>query len=176
MTRKLKYIPIVGEKYRDWEVISNKIFKKNTNRATYWKVRCKCGKEAIRDASHLVNNKVSSCKSCAALSLSFEKSYYNKIKRRAEKAGFEFNISFEYFLSIFNKKCSISGEDIHFGKHWTKLSEQTASLDRIDNSKGYVVGNIQWVHKDINFMKGKLTLHRFLELCHKINNNNSKCG
>ena len=29
----------------------------------------------------------------------------------------------------------------------------TASLDRIDSTKGYVRGNIQWVHKDINWFK-----------------------
>ena len=30
-------------------------------------------------------------------------------------------------------------------KHW---------IDRIDNNLGYIIGNIQWVHKDINNLKG----------------------
>lgn len=37
------------------------------------------------------------------------------------------------------------------------------SLDRINNDKGYVRDNVQWVHKDINFMKGKLTNETFLK-------------
>ena len=35
-----------------------------------------------------------------------------------------------------------AGVDIQFGKHWKMMSDQTASLDRIDNSKGYIVGNV----------------------------------
>ena len=173
MTRKLKYIPIIGEKFRDWTVISDQIYKKKTNRATYWKVKCKCGKEGIRNAAHLVNKRVSCCKSCAALKLSFEQSYLRRVKDRAKSSNFEFNINIEYLMSIFNNKCSISGVPIKFGKHWKKLSDQTASLDRIDSSKGYIKGNVQWVHKDVNFMKGALTQERFIELCKKISD---KCG
>ena len=170
MGKKLKYKPVIGNKYQDWKVISDEIFKKSTNRATYWKVQCKCGTEEIRNASHLVNNKTSSCKSCCKLTQSFEKSYLNKVKRRSEKMNFEFNLTFEYVMNIFDGKCALSNEEIRFGKFWLKLSNQTASLDRIDNTKGYIVGNVQWVHKDVNFMKGKLTQERFLELCKKINN------
>lgn len=165
MTRILKYIPIIGKQFRDWTVVSDQVFKKTTNRATYWKVRCKCGTEGLRNAAHLVNMKTSSCKSCAALELPFEKSYLNKVERRANEMNFEFNLTLDYVLSLFNGKCKLSGENIQFGKHWNKLSDQTASLDRIDNSKGYIIGNVQWVHKDVNFMKGQLTQERFKELC-----------
>lgn len=168
MTRILKYTPIIGQQFRDWTVISDQIFKKETNRATYWKVKCKCGKEGLRNAAHLVNMRTSSCKSCAALELSFEKSYLNKIERRANSMNFEFNLTLDYILSIFNGKCNLSGEDIQFGKHWNKLSDQTASLDRINNNKGYIIGNVQWVHKDVNFMKGQLSQKRFKELCKQV--------
>jgi hypothetical protein len=40
-----------------------------------------------------------------------------------------------------------------------------ASLDRIDSSQGYVGGNLQWVHQDINTMKWDLTQERFIQLC-----------
>ena len=48
---------------------------------------------------------------------------------------------------------------------------QTASLDRIDPTKGYIEGNIQWVHKDVNRMKMDFTETRFLELVNLIANN-----
>lgn len=166
MTRILKYIPIIGSTYKDWTVISEQIFKKETNRSTYWKVRCKCGFEDIRDASHLVQGKTSSCKSCAALKLPFEQSYLRKVKERANINGFEFNLDLEYLMSIFTGKCALSGVDIQFGKHWKlKLSDQTASLDRIDNTKGYIIGNVQWVHKQVNFMKGTMKQEEFINFC-----------
>lgn len=173
MTRKLKYIPIIGNQYRDWTVICDEIYKKPSNRNTYWKVQCKCGTIGLRSAQHLINNNVSSCKSCSKLKLSFEQSYFRRIKERADRMNFEFNITLDYILSLFNGKCSLSNEDIWFDKHWNKPSSQTASLDRIDNTKGYVIGNVQWVHKDINFMKGTLSSERFIELCEKVS---SKCG
>ena len=52
-------------------------------------------------------------------------------------------------------------------------NEQTASLDRIDNSKGYIVGNVQWVHKQVNFMKGTMEQKEFIKFCKLIS---SKCG
>lgn len=45
------------------------------------------------------------------------------------------------------------------------MSDGTASLDRIDSSKGYVVGNVQWVHKDVNTVKWDLTLDNFFRVC-----------
>jgi len=45
---------------------------------------------------------------------------------------------------------------------------QTASLDRINSDMGYVEGNVQWVHRDINFMKGCLSQHNFIHLCQLI--------
>jgi hypothetical protein len=47
-------------------------------------------------------------------------------------------------------------------------NEQTASLDRIDNSQGYINGNIQWVHKIINRIKMDLNTSYFVELCKKV--------
>ena len=41
----------------------------------------------------------------------------------------------------------------------------TASIDRIDSSKGYERGNVQFVHKDINAMKWNLSLAKFMEYC-----------
>ena len=44
----------------------------------------------------------------------------------------------------------------------------TASLDRIDSKKGYIEGNIQWVHKDINRMKWAFNEDYFIKLCNNI--------
>lgn len=41
-------------------------------------------------------------------------------------------------------------------------------LDRIDSSKGYIEGNVQWVHKDVNMMKQNYSQKYFIEMCKKI--------
>jgi hypothetical protein len=47
----------------------------------------------------------------------------------------------------------------------------TASIDRIDSSKGYILGNIQWVHKDVNFMKRTYSQEYFVKMCKLITEN-----
>lgn len=44
-----------------------------------------------------------------------------------------------------NRLCALSGIEIYFGK--TKNEETTASVDRIDSNLGYIITNIQIVHK-----------------------------
>ena len=51
------------------------------------------------------------------------------------------------------------------------LKLQTASLDRIDSTKGYSKDNIQWVHKDINCMKMDFSQQYFIDLCVKVAKN-----
>jgi len=48
--------------------------------------------------------------------------------------------------------------------------KHTASIDRINNSRGYLKGNIQLVHKDINFMKGKMSQDDFIKMCKLVAN------
>lgn len=58
--------------------------------------------------------------------------------------------------------CAYSGVPLHFGP--TRKVPGTASLDRIDSAKGYEVGNIQWVHKDVNLAKQSLDEETFLSM------------
>jgi hypothetical protein len=47
-------------------------------------------------------------------------------------------------------------------------ADQTASLDRIDSSKGYEIDNIQWVHVMVNMCKNKYPQDKFVEMCKAI--------
>jgi hypothetical protein len=49
----------------------------------------------------------------------------------------------------------------------------TASADRIDSSRGYVEGNVQWVHKWINLMKLDHSQHDFISYCAAVAIHNS---
>lgn len=91
----------------------------------------------------------------------------------AERRNFEFEISLEYIWELFvkqNRKCALTGREIYFGK--TNTSDKTASLDRIDSKKGYIKGNVHWIHKDVNKMKMDLDIKIFISLCKEIANKN----
>ena len=72
-----------------------------------------------------------------------------------------------------NQKCQLSGIDLTFDSD-LKIRDNNLSVDRIDSSIGYIEGNVQLVHKDINMMKGTLSQERFIELCKLVTNKNNK--
>jgi hypothetical protein len=63
-------------------------------------------------------------------------------------------------------RCALSGMNIRLGLN--------ASLDRIDSSRGYTKDNVQWLHKDINLLKGSLEEKYFLEICENVHKHNRK--
>lgn len=170
-------IPIIGEKYGQWTIISQQL-KKGSNRHIYWHVKCKCGKETFRSATTLINNRTKSCKSCSKSNNfnTFAISYFNKIKARANKLNLEFNLTIEFLWLLYedqNRKCALSNLPIEFKTGWRTNDPQSCSLDRVDNFGGYTVDNVQWVHKDINLMKHTFKQEYFIELCKNIT---TKCG
>ena len=66
-------------------------------------------------------------------------------------------------------KCAYTGvELILTTKYGRKYGLNTASLDRIDSSRGYTIDNIQWVHKKINRIKSNLSEKEFIDWCKKV--------
>jgi len=53
----------------------------------------------------------------------------------------------------------------------------TASLDRIDSTKGYTIDNVQWVHTIVNRMKWNTDENEFIKWCDDIYEyNKPHCG
>lgn len=103
----------------------------------------------------------------------------NKIKDGAKGRKIKYNLKPKYLWDLFlkqNKKCALSGININFGNEAkdTRYIEETASLDRIDSSKGYIPGNVQWVHKTVNMMKQAYNETDFLKWCRRIVKHSSK--
>lgn len=109
------------------------------------------------------------------------KSYFSRIKRGAKDRNIKYSedITIEYLWQLFifqDKKCAITGIDLNFNTNLPgEKSNQNASLDRIDSSKGYEDGNVQWVDRQINLMKRDMSQEDFIELCHKIAERYPKC-
>jgi len=77
-----------------------------------------------------------------------------------------FDVTIEYVADLLdNKQAGLCA----YTKLPISIRSRTASLDRKDSSKGYIEGNVQWVHKDINMMKRHYTEEYFLRLCSLVN-------
>ncbi len=101
------------------------------------------------------------------LRFSFTTTRFWKVKNTARKRGLDFNLTMPYLEELFTRqdgKCPYTGWALTFSKTTTTY-DGTASLDRIDSTKGYVQGNVQWVHKHINLMKLAHAHEEFVELC-----------
>ena len=97
---------------------------------------------------------------------------FNLIRNRAIKRGLVFNLDIKYLWDLYekqNRKCIFTGIPIYFGKIGSQGT--TASLDRIDNDKGYLKGNVQWVLKIVNIMKNIIDQRCFVSLCRMVANN-----
>ena len=143
--------------------------------------QCKCGKTISRRVNRLLSGKFLGCKKCLVENLSLNwkgigkvpKMAFIKIRNRASKKHKLFDITLEYISDLFDKqrgKCALSGMDLTF--YVDGNPNQSASLDRVDSSKGYIKGNVQWIHKDVNFMKQSYSDKYFIEMCDRISEYN----
>ena len=171
---------LVGEKFGELKVVGK--FVESQGRVL-WICECVCGNEQKVRTSRLLNGKVESCGACV---MKGDKNHRWKgheglsgtrwkfIKGRTKRASrtLDFSISIEYAWELYQNqkgRCALSGLDISFPKTVSDYGD--ASLDRIDSAKGYIEGNVQWVHKDLNKMKFDLPEDRFIELCILVSKN-----
>lgn len=78
---------------------------------------------------------------------------YNRAKSRAKQFKWKFNISLDDI--IVPEKCPILGIPLTVSE---KMSDGSPSLDRIDNSLGYVKGNVQVISVKANTIKSNATM------------------
>ena len=90
--------------------------------------------------------------------LNIQKFLLKNAKARAIQKGIEFNLKLEDI--VLPLVCPIM--NIPFNRNEKRY---TYSIDRIDSSKGYIVGNVQWIHKTINQMKWNSSQEEFIEFC-----------
>jgi hypothetical protein len=175
-----------------WEILRE--FK---DRRTYVEVKCGCGSVETRRKDHVLQGRTKRCKKCSAAQTlrdfpnkkfgprnhsgvgDISKTLWGAYKAAAKKREIQFEISIEYGWRLFitqNRRCALSGEPITLRHGYRKANVDwkafTASLDRIDFSKGYVEGNVQWVHEDVNYIKRDMNQTEFINWCKKIGEKN----
>ena len=103
--------------------------------------------------------------------------YFKRLERSAEVRGLKFNLSIDYLNNLLeNQKycCALSGDKLLLTPVVSYATLQTASLDRIDSSKYYLKGNVQWIHKRLNIFKGSQSQEDLHYWALKIANNLKK--
>lgn len=143
--------------------------------ANSWVCLCKCGKEVNIPARRLLRIRgVRSCGCARAKNcdwLIIPPYFYNQLKTKAKKRNIYFELTRLELEELYlkqNKKCALSGVSLNFARA-NEQSQGTASLDRIDSNKPYILSNVQWVHKTLNFMKWALPNDEFINWCYKVN-------
>lgn len=173
---------LLNKKFGKLTVI--RLHSKDNHRRIHWTCVCDCGNEKTIRYDHLLEGDTRSC-GCLNRQNSWEGvgelglSLFNHYKSSAKKRHIPFKVTMTYLWKLFlkqNKKCAITNDALSFSSYKNKFGQRrgNASLDRIDNSKGYVVGNVQWVTKDVNMCKGMLNMESFACLCKKVINNYEK--
>lgn len=144
---------------------------------TLWEVEClQCSrKRKIKRADHAKSHAEKSCKFCSNKqnhpqgdTRGIRTSFFNKYGLGAKSRSLSWDITIDDAADLAEAqsyRCALSGVLLVFNGNFNQI---TASLDRIDNARGYEVDNIQWVHKDINMMRGTLSIDRFVELCKSV--------
>lgn len=160
----------IGHKYNKLTVLEfiggNKFGRKQ------YKCLCDCGNITICTTLNLKNDYVKGCMKCRPKKKSqsigkISRGFYSSIKHQAKKRQKQFSISQEYVSYLYDKqrgRCALSNILLETTEG-TIFWGGTASLDRINSSQGYIEGNVQWLHKDVNRMKWELPQEEFINIC-----------
>ena len=176
---------LIGKKFGRLTVMS--AFGINKNGHKIWNCKCDCGKLRTAIGTKLVNGRTQSC-GCKKREETIKRqwkgygeisgSFWTRIVNQAKIRNFEVNVTIEDIWNLFlkqEKKCKLTSLPLNFSSsYWA--TNGTASLDRINSKLGYIDGNIQWIHKDVNQMKMDLDEKYFIELCKKIVKTDKKKG
>ena len=168
---------MIGEQFGSWTVLEYSYTTPAPAYKKYYKCICVCGEEAIIQRQSLVGGVSTRCRLCRYADLSgsgnpnwsgFEDisgAFFGDIREGAKKRNIPFALTIEDVQHVWkhqNGKCALTGWDLEIGKD--------ASIDRRDSKVGYYFTNIQFVHKDVNWMKNDFSESYFVNVCKAIAN------
>ena len=85
---------------------------------------------------------------------------FRDYKRGSKQRGIKFSLTMKEFIEFWQKPCHYCGD-----------IPATIGIDRVDNTRGYELGNIVPCCSLCNYMKRDFTVDIFLEHCRKVSNN-----
>lgn len=175
-----KKMDMVGRVFGLWTVLREAPRKGPDIR---WHCRCECGYEGIRSGVVLRKGQTTRCTKCrdkvqqlrwqAELGDTTLRLMLASARKRAGIKGWDYALDAEYVKRLLvaqGYRCALSGRPICVAPTGRshRHGNSTASIDRIDSSLGYVPGNIQWLHKEINYIKATMGQEYFISVCREI--------
>lgn len=165
-----------GDKYGKLTVLRFVGYRKCSNQSHgVYECECECGRRRVFRGGNVKDGSAASCGCVRRKSGAINGNrYHTALRSGAKHRGIDFDLTVEYLDGLFvsqGARCNLSGVGIKLG---ARDEEATASLDRIDSSIGYVEGNVQWVHKDINRMKQAFGQDYFIDMCRKVVEHNDR--
>ena len=86
----------------------------------------------------------------------------SKAKKRSKKKGLEFDLTLSDLISLKNNTCPILGCEILYKSGIDH--KRSASLDRIDPTKGYIISNVKIVSHEGNSLKNRNNFHSAVKM------------
>ncbi len=176
---------LLGKKFGNLIVISKSKIK-DKGKCFRWKCQCICGNKTEFETYFLLSGKRTQCQKCSRLDgakhlytgyKELSGGYISQLKKSAKIRSLKFAVSTKYLYDLFQQQhglCALSGIQIVLSGMGPNKVYQTASVDRINSKKGYIKGNVQWVHKDINMMKQRFSQQYFIDSCILVTKHNLK--
>ncbi len=171
-----------NQRFGKYIILDNNIIKDIKTHEAKIKCKCDCGNINIVSCITLVKGVSTGCFKCGHGKKGINHhsfkgykeipgSWFSRYSKNSKKY---LNITIQDIYNLWikqNKQCALSGLEIDFINTNTKTNRHkhdlicTASLDRIDSKKGYIIDNIQLVHKDVNMIKKEYDQNYFIKLC-----------
>ena len=89
--------------------------------------------------------------------------FLNMVRGRARSQKIPFNLTYETMPEI-PEVCPVFGFPLKLDVTQSKLQPDSATIDRIEPSKGYTQGNVEFISWRANFLKRDGTLEEFEKL------------
>lgn len=171
-----KFIDLTGQRFGRLVAIK-RVPKPNhlKGNSTWWLCQCDCGNTKEFRAGSITNGETKSCGCINKKSIG--ESVFNDIvgsyRRHAKKKGIPFELTNDYFECLTKEKCFYCGEI----PSRTKKSKYNNGdyiyngIDRIDNSLGYVDGNVVSCCTTCNLAKRAMSMNEFTSWINKVYNN-----
>lgn len=177
-----KRVDRTGQRYGDMIVIDRGEVIKGHQ---YFNCKCDCGENIAISHNSLKNRHLKKTKACPLCPQrnrgknhpswkgfgDISKTFFDRYKREGIKRGYNFDITIEYGWDLFCEqkgKCAYSDLQLYFPSDDEGIHRTNVSLDRIDSSKGYEIGNVQWVHRAINHLKCQIPHELFIQTCNLV--------
>ncbi len=177
INKSRKRLDLTGKIFHYFTVDSFNCVK---NRKTQWNCTCKCGKKAVVEGRLLTSGNTKSCgcwhkeyltKIKTNGRVTADHNIYCKYRHESKKGNVEFNLNNYEFSKIVHSNCHHCGTEpsrVYSSNkkyHGDKLHN---GIDRVDSSKGYIIGNVVPCCYQCNSMKLDYSVGDFLKQVEKI--------